>query len=291
MKKLIISFVIIMCATMVSAQVRIDLPYSKSISLKNGKWDKWPSDFLSEQKEFGSTPALSVRLVSGSTYEIKHYDSGDVYTDKVTYDSAETEKVRKSSSNNMITVYKYEDSRNYLWTENLNLKQIASSPSLWKTTLNAKIYLMEYDISSAIVYTYKTVTIAPKNYKTSFKATKKLIKGTWADWSSWETMPSNTYFQLNMLRENSEYNFKYYESGKLAKNFNITYDSDRTKTVRENTKNATAYKINGSNNEYIYLLNTAMSTIMNNPDKWSQEKDAVIIIADINKTSTQTRIK
>lgn len=276
---------------MVTAQVRIDLPYSRSIDLKNGKWESWPSKWESEKEIYGSIPSLSVKHISGGTYEIKLYEGGDMYTDRVTYDAAETEAKRQQSSNNNLTAYKYADSKNYLWTENLNLKQIVSTPHLWKSTTKAQIYLWEHDLGSAYVYTANTVTLAPRIYNISFKATQKYIKGTWAAWSDWQTMPSNTYFQLNMLKENSEYNFKYYEGGSLVKNYNITYDSDRTKTVREDTKNATAYKINGSTNEYIYLLNTAMSTIMKNPTKWSQEKDAVILISDINKTSTQTRIK
>ncbi|MBB6682620.1 hypothetical protein H4O20_14320 [Aequorivita sp. 609] len=291
MKKLIISCIILMCATMVKAQVRIELPYSRSIEIKNGKWESWPSNWDSEKQLYGSIPSLAVQHLSGGSYEVKLYDGGDMYTDKVIYDSVETEKIRKQFTNNHLTAYKYADSKNYLWTDNITLKQIAKSPSLWVSTAKAQIYLWEHELGNAILYTAKTIASAPKNYKTSFKATKKYIKGTWAAWSAWQTMPSNTYFQLNMLRENSEYNFKYYEGGSLVKNYNITYDSARTKSVRKETKNATAYKINGSSNEYIYLLNTAMSTIMNNPDKWSQEKDAVILIADINKSGIQTKIK
>lgn len=293
MKQAILTTVVLLtCVSYAMAQTRIEFPYSKSIGMTNGKWDKWESTWTNLERDASYVPGFTVKHVGGGTYYYVMDEGGTSdFTEEVIYDSAETEKIRKHNSNNSLTAYKFADSRNYLWTENITLKQITNDPSSWKSTSNAQIYIWSYDLGSADLYSAQGSVLPAQKYKISFKATKSQIKGTWAEWSSWSTMPRNTYFELKIIRENREYNFKLYENGKLVKNYNITYDPERTKTVRENISSASAYKINGKDGEWIYLLNTNMRNIFSNPDKWSQEKDAVIHLADYKQSGVQTRIK
>lgn len=294
-KALLTTIALLMSAMLVSAQKSIKLPYSRNIEKKNGKWAEWSKTWESEKTLNGYIPILYVKKLDTDIYELQiDYggSSSGIFKEKVVYDPSETAKVRKSNSKNTLTVYRYTGSTdNYLWTDNITLNEIASTPSKWTSNKDAKIYIWDFQQGSASLYSAQASLQEAQKYKVNFKATKSLIKGTWADWSSWKTIPSNSYFELKIITENRVYNFKYYEGGKVVKDYNITYDSDKTKTIREKIKNSSAYKIDGGNNEWVYLQNTTMGNIFANPDKWANEKDAVILISDYKMSGNQTRIK
>lgn len=285
---------LIMSSVFVTAQTSIKMPYSKSIELSNGKWGKWPSKWESEKKLNNYVPTLYIKKIDSEIYELQLDQGGSgVFKENVIYDPVKTKEIRKSTSNESLSAYRYTGSKDYLWTDNVSLKMISSKSSSWTSVPNAKIYIWNTSMGSATLYapSIPKSTPAVQKYKVNFKATKKLIKGTWTNWSSWKTVPSNSYFELKIIREKREYNLKYYEKDKIVKDFNITYDSKKTKEIQEKTKNASAYSINGQTNQWVYLQNTSMSSIFNNPDKWSNENNAVIQIVDYKKSGNQTQIK
>lgn len=157
MKKLLLTTVaLLMCVTFATAQSSIKLPYSKSIEQTNGKWGKWPAKSKSQKAEFNFVSILSVKLINAGTFDLQLDQGGSlVYTERVHYDDTKTKELRRKTSNNNITVYKYWDSKNYIWTDNISLKEIAISPNKWTTNPNAKIYIWWHDLGSAALYTPK----------------------------------------------------------------------------------------------------------------------------------------
>lgn len=293
-KLLFTTLALIMSTLFVTAQTSIKLPYSKMTELSNGKWNKWPSKWESQKTLYNYVPTLYIKKLDSEIYELRLDQGGSgVFKENVIYDPEKTKEIRKSNSNENLSAYRYTGSKDYLWTDNVSLKMLSDKPSNWTSVANAKIYIWNTSMGSATLYvpSIPKSTPAIQKYKVSFKATRKLIKGTWADWSSWKTVPSNSYFELKIIRENREYNFKYYENGKVVKNFNITYNDTKTKEAQKKTKNASAYTINNQTDQWVYLQNTTMKSIFNNPDKWSQENNAVIQIVDDKTSGSQIQIK
>ncbi|MCZ4319208.1 hypothetical protein O4H26_09410 [Aequorivita viscosa] len=138
-----------------SAQVSINLPYSRSIEFENGVWEKWPTNWESEKAAYGFTPILSIKQINLGTFEVSLYEGGSasgIFTETVHFDAAETKRVRRQSNNDNITVYKYYETRNYLWTENVTLPQIVSNKTNWTAKANARIYTWHNDLGSASIY-------------------------------------------------------------------------------------------------------------------------------------------
>jgi len=157
-KNLLLSFVFVMAVALVSAQeVSINLPYSKSIEFSNKSWSSWPASWESQQEMYDFTPVFTIKQINLGTFEVSLYEGGSasgIFVETVHYDDRETKKVRRQTGNDNITVYKYYESRNYLWTENVSLPQIVKKKSLWTSKANSKIYFWYNDLGSATVYTY-----------------------------------------------------------------------------------------------------------------------------------------
>lgn len=293
MKKLLLTTLALMLSVLfVSAQTSIKLPYSKSTGLTNGKWEKWPSKWESEKVEFGYIPILYIKKIDSEIYQLQLDQGGSssgIFKENVIYDAEKTKELRKSNPN--LTAYRYTGSKDYVWTDNVTLNQLSSDASKWTSVSDAKLYFWNPSLGSATLYSAQASLQAAQKFKVTFKSTKSKVKGTWADWSPWTTLAKNSYFELKMLKENKVYSFKYYENGKLTKDYTITYSSEETKDFQKSKKNAFAYKIEGGKDEYVYLLNTSMSSIFNNPDRWSNENDAHIYIMDDVKSGNQTYIK
>lgn len=297
MKKVLIMTAAVAFTALTSmAQTTINLPYSMSVGKTNGKWESWPKNWEDAAKQGSFVPNLTIKKVDSDIFSIDIYFGGSssgIIQSNVVYDPTETAKIRKSHSNDKLTAYRYTGSKDYIWTENITLADIQKSGSKWTSTPNAKLYTWEHSLGSATVYKAKASApaVVGKKYPTTFTASKKKVKGTWADWSSWSTAPKNSYFELAVITEGRVYNFKYYESGKLVKNYEITYDDTKTQNLKAQNSKIACYKIKGTKDNWVYLLNTTMRNVFANPDKWSNEKDAVIVILDDEKTGQYTRIK
>lgn len=154
-KTLLTTIALIVCVTFASAQVKINLPYAKSIGFENGKWSEWPSNYVSIRAEFGILPSLSVKLINDDTFDIELEEvrtADGATTERVLFDPEETKRARKANANDKIMVYKFKDSDNHIWTENLSLTEIANNPSTWRKLEEAKIYFWDEDFGSAYVY-------------------------------------------------------------------------------------------------------------------------------------------
>ncbi|MBB6682619.1 hypothetical protein H4O20_14315 [Aequorivita sp. 609] len=156
MKKLFLTSILFLAVvTLASAQITINLPYSRSIGFENGGWEKWPSNWESQKAEYGFIPNLSIKQINLGTFEVSLYEGGSasgIFVETVHFDAAETKKVRKKSNNDNITVYKYYNSPNYMWTENVTLPQIVSNKANWTSKANSRIYIWYNDLGSAVIY-------------------------------------------------------------------------------------------------------------------------------------------
>lgn len=276
----------------ISAQVTIELPYSRNVEISNGQWGKWSPKWESEKAINGFVPNVTVKKSDDEVYKVTFYYGGSssgMAEETVVYDPTETGRIRKSNSDNSLNAYRYTGtSKDFIWTQGFSLKDLAKSKSAWTSKPNARLYTINPSLGSGTMY---AGAMPSKRFSTNFVANRQKVKGTWDNWSSWNPVPRNSYFELQMISENSKYIFKYYENDKLIKNYEITYSDAMTKEIRKNNDKAYAYSIDGFKNGYIYLLNTAMSAVLKNPEKWSKENDAVIVILDDEKTGKRTRIK
>lgn len=158
MKKMLFTLIAIMISTLfANAQQVIELPYSKFLIKGDSKWGKWDSKWNSEVAEVGSSPLLILKKENNTTFwilKVSNFPESEIGVfDKLIYDSAKTEEIRKKNSNENLTAYKYEDSPSnlYLWTEHVTLDEIYRSQSKWNTTKNAKIY--QWNSRGASLYT------------------------------------------------------------------------------------------------------------------------------------------
>lgn len=156
MKKIILTtFVFLMAVMFVSAQVSINLPYSRSIEYSNDSWGKWPANWESQQELNGFIPIFTIKQINLGTFEVSLYEGGSasgIFTETIHYDAAETKRVRRMSDDDSITVYKYYESDNYLWTENVTMPQIVSNKANWTSKANSRIYIWYNDLGSAYLY-------------------------------------------------------------------------------------------------------------------------------------------
>lgn len=133
----------------------ISLPFSKSKEFKNNKWTNWPTKWESQEEEHGFTPIFSVKQINAGTFELQLYKSGSasgLFTYRVYYDSSETKRIRKNSNSKNLVVYRYADSQNYIWTENISLKDLANNPFSWESYSKAAIYFWYNDLGNASMY-------------------------------------------------------------------------------------------------------------------------------------------
>lgn len=255
--------------------------------------ESWPKEWEKQNAAVGGVPSITIKKIDNDIFKVE-INMGGTWTqvNNVVYDPTETARIRKVNNSTSLTAYRFTESKDYIWTKNTTLAELYSSPSKWKTNADAMIYTWEHSLGSASLYRYQLPPQPAKKYNVHFSATKRVIKGTWADWSDWSTAPQNSYFELGVVTERSVYNLKYYENGKLTKNYNITYNDQKTKSSRAASKveQVSWYKINGTKDDWIYLLNTSMGNMLSNPDKWS-ENNAVVAILDYEKTGYQTRLK
>lgn len=278
------------------AQTTLKLPQEKMIEHQNNSWQKWPATWESTQKKYDFVPNVTIRKVDEDIYSVEFYFGGSssgIFRENIIFDPTETAKIRKSQSNNSLSAYRYSGSKDYLWTEGVTIAELYKTPSKWTSVANAKMYTWQYSLGSATVY--KGQSAAPtspleQKYTVNFKSKKQKIKGTWGSWSGWDPV-KNSYFELKVITEGRVFNFKYYEHGKMVKNYDITYDDAHTKEARAQNEKTSCYKINGSGDDWVYLMNTSMTNILANSGKWSNENDAVILILDDEKTGFFTRIK
>ncbi len=294
MKKLFSLCLLLAFFTNVYAQATINLPYYKEY---NAATKKWATSWSDSKKEYGFVPNLTIKKVDSDIFNIEIYYGGSssgIIKSNVVYDPTKTAEIRKSNSNNNLLAYRYTGSKDYIWTSNITLAEIVANKSKWTSSADAKIYLMEASQGSSTVYSAtnaSSTTQTAKNFPISFLAKKTKIKGTWGDWSNWSPAPSKSYFELKVITEGKVYSFKYYQDGKLIKNYTITYNNEHTQKNRVHDPKVNCYKINESTDDWIYLHNTTIGNLFKNPEKWSDENSAVISILDDEKTGYFLRIK
>lgn len=292
-KVLLVAAATMLSSIFAGAQSTLQLPYEKSVGKNGNTWESWPKDWVSTQKEYNFVPNVTIKKIDNEIFSVEFYFGGSssgILKDNVVYDPTETAKIRKSNSKNTLHAYRFTGSKDYLWTDGVTLAELYSNPKKWTSTKNARIYTWQHSLGSATIYAAQGPAQPAKKYPVSFTSTSKLIKGTWSDWSQWRSI-KNAYFELQVVEERRVFNFKYYENGKLTKNYQIVYDGNHTKARRDENQNVSCYKIKGSKDDWIYLMNTSMTNILANPDKWSKENNAVIAILDDEKTGHFIRIK
>lgn len=134
---------------------------------------------------------------------------------------------------------------------------------------------------------FKVQTI---KFPVNFSSKSTLIKGTWSNWSSWSQV-KNIYFELTTITQGKIYNFRYFENGVMTKNYTITYNADATNKKKAENQNVNCYKINDSKDDWIYLYDTTMGSLMKTSTKWADSNNASISILDDEKTGYFVRIK
>ncbi|MCW2260161.1 MULTISPECIES: hypothetical protein [Sphingobacterium] len=292
MKKLFsLLFAIIITCMNAFSQTSIKLPYFKEF---NETSKKWPVEWLSSKKEFDFIPILSIKKLDNEIFTINidfGGSSSGIFKNNVVYDPAETKKIQKNNANTNLMAYRYTGSDDYLWTENITLNEIWTNPTKWTSSSNAKIYTFEKSIGNKSVYSANLAVQSAKKFPVKFISTNKQIKGTWEGFTNWTSVPTNSYFELKVITELKVYNFKYFENGTLKMNYDITYNDAKTKELRKENNTISCYKVNGSQDAWVYLLNTTMGNIFLNPDKWSNENNAVVSIVDLQKNGKLIKIK
>lgn len=157
-KALLTTIALMVCTAFATAQVKINLPYAKTIGLENGKWGAWPTNYVSIRAEYGVLPSMSIKLISVDTFDVELDEfriDNDVNTERVLFDSEETKKARIVNANEKIMVYRFMNSDIQIWTENFSLSQIANDPSAWRKLEDAKIYVWNTDLGSGYLYTHR----------------------------------------------------------------------------------------------------------------------------------------
>lgn len=304
MKKIIslLSLLTILTFAGYAQQATLYLQYYKSIEKNEGKWTKWPTEIQDAKKNNEYITELTIKKIDSEIFNVDFYYGGSMrgmFTDNVVYDPTKTESVRKANNNKNITCYRMTGTKtNFIWTENITLAELYANPSKWKTTPNAKIYTWdednEYGYATVFYGSVSSTQSAPfaKNFKITFKDESTKVKGSWTAFpKNYTTAPSNTYVQIKVIKDRLKFNFKYYENGKLVKDYNITYDDVQTKKKRETNPNISIYTIDGSTTDFIELHNISITGIINDPKSWETLNNAVIFIRDGGKTNTNTRLK
>lgn len=292
MKKLFsILFAIMVTSISAFSQTSIKLPYFKEY---NESSKKWPTEWLSSKKEFDFIPILNIKKLDNEIFTINidfGGSSSGIFKSNLVYDPAETKRIQKNNANENLMAYRYTGLDDYLWTENITLDEIWSNPNKWTSSSNAKIYTFEKSIGNKSVYSANLTSQAVKKFPVNFSSTNKQIKGTWEGYTPWTSVPANSYFELKVITELKVYSFKYFENGTLKMNYDITYNEAKTKELRKENNSISCYKINGSKDAWIYLLNTTMGNLFVNTNKWSNDNNAVVSIVDLEKNGKLIKIK
>lgn len=167
MKKTLSTILIITLTSIAAnAQQSFELDYYKMIIKINSEWGKWESKWAPGTFSNGENMKFVVHKIDDSTFEVKYISAyGDDLSEpfkEIIYDPIETEKIRNNHSNPYLTVYKYKESEEYIWTDNITLNDLARDSSKWTSTKEAKMYAWTSD--GGLLYTSGT-NLKPEQIK------------------------------------------------------------------------------------------------------------------------------
>lgn len=147
--------------------------------------------------------------------------------------------------------------------------------------------------AATFLFVGTAVAQSPK-FDVNFIKTKVKIKGTWDDWSpTWTKPAKKSYVQVSMITENRVYNIRYYEDNKKIRDYDVTYNDQKTQQIRKDWKNENVwcYKINDSNDDWVFLKGGSFGVLYKEPTKWMNTTDAQIYFMDDEKFPHFTTVK
>ncbi|MGD1894966.1 MAG: hypothetical protein ACFB15_30760 [Cyclobacteriaceae bacterium] len=154
MKKYLALFIVFLSITLSASAQSSQLVCTayKQIFRFSGDWGKWPNHWTSYKSEGRSNPVIRVTTVSEDEYyRIQMFSEGSVMADfYVQYDPEASQQKRRDWNDEYVNCYR-DPAGDYVYTQKVSLKSLASDPSAWANTQNAILYLWVFSEDMAVL--------------------------------------------------------------------------------------------------------------------------------------------